>query len=70
MVDKTVEKPEPPLKERVASRKFLLAITLQVFWIALFIVGKLSEPGFISLTEGTVLVYMIANVGEKYTGRK
>lgn len=69
MVDKTVEKSEPPLKERLASRKFIWANILQIIWLGMFWMEKLSEPGFLTLTQLTVGAYLLANVGDKFAKR-
>jgi len=58
-----------PLKERLASRKFIWANILEVIWMAMFLHGTLDQAGFISLTQLTVGGYLLANVGDKF-GKK
>ncbi len=62
MVDET----ERPLKERLASRKLIVATVLQIIWIYMFKDSALTEAGLITLTQLTVGSYFIGNVGDKF----
>lgn len=53
----------------MTGRKFWFTAVAQLVWVLLLVVGKLSEPSFLSLTNLTIGGYLVANVAQKATAK-
>ncbi len=51
--------------ERAGGRKFLLCSFFGVVFCLMFVAGALSEPAFERLIAGTVVAFIVGNVGQK-----
>lgn len=57
-------------REAIGGRRFLLTVGAGIVDSILFVVGKLSESGYLQLTGATVVVYIAARVYEVKTSVK
>lgn len=55
------------LKDRLSSTKFIAMNYFAVLWVALLVMGTLTESGFVNLMNVTIGGFFLSNAASKFS---